>query len=73
MLTIFQAMRLAVLCLMESMTSNTTRGTVYVGQSADTPTFAVDNIVRWCQTERLKYWPHATHLMIEADCGGSNG
>ncbi len=48
------------------------RGTVYVGQSADTPTFAVDNSVRWCQTERLEYWAHATHLMIEADCGGSN-
>ncbi len=48
------------------------RGTVYVGQSADTPTFAVDNIVRWCQTERLEYWSDATHLMIEADCGGSN-
>jgi len=48
------------------------RGTVYVGQSADTPTFAVDNIVRWCQTERLEYFPDATHLMLEADCGGSN-
>jgi len=49
------------------------RGIVYVGQSADTPTFAVDNIVRWCQTERLAYFPEATQLMIEADCGGSNG
>lgn len=48
------------------------RGTVYVGQSADTPSFAVDNIVRWCHTEQLEYYPHATHLMIEADCGGSN-
>jgi hypothetical protein len=48
------------------------RGTVYVGQSADTPTFAVDNIVRWCQTERLTYFPDATHLLIEADGGGSN-
>ena len=48
------------------------RGTVYVGQSADTPTFAVDNIVRWCQTERMEYFPDATHLMLEADCGGSN-
>ena len=48
------------------------RGTVYVGQSADTPTFAVDNIVRWCQTERREYFPDATHLMLEADCGGSN-
>jgi len=49
------------------------RGTVYIGQSADTPSFAVDNIVHWCQTERLVYYPGATHLMIEADCGGSNG
>jgi len=31
-------------------------GTVYVGQSADTPTFAVDNVVRWCQTRRWKRW-----------------
>jgi hypothetical protein len=49
------------------------RGTVYVGQSADTPTFAVDNIVRWCQTERLIHYPEATRLLIEADSGGSNG
>jgi len=49
------------------------RGVVYVGQSADTPAFAVDNIVRWCQTERLTCFPEATQLLIEADCGGSNG
>lgn len=49
------------------------RGIVYVGQSADTPAFAVDNIVRWCQTERPVYFPEATRLLIEADCGGSNG
>jgi hypothetical protein len=49
------------------------RGTVYVGQSADTPTFAVDNIAHWCRTEMPKRFPEATHLMIEADCGGSNG
>jgi hypothetical protein len=49
------------------------RGVVYVGQSADTPTFAVDNIVRWCETEGLIYFPEATRLLIEADCGGSNG
>jgi hypothetical protein len=48
------------------------RGIVYVGQSADTPAFAVANIVRWCQTERPVYFPYATHLMIEADSGGSN-
>jgi hypothetical protein len=29
--------------------------------------------VRWCQTERPIYYPQSTQLMIEADCGGSNG
>lgn len=49
------------------------RGTVYVGQSADTPAFAVDNIAHWCQTELPLSFPDATCLMIEADGGGSNG
>jgi hypothetical protein len=48
------------------------QGTVYVGQSADTPTFAVDNIAHWCATERLARFPQATELLIEADSGGSN-
>jgi len=48
-------------------------GTVYVGQSADTPAFAVDNIAHWCRTELPDRFPGATQLMIEADCGGSNG
>ena len=48
------------------------RGTVYVGQSADTPAFAVDNIAHWCQTELPLSFPGVTHLMIEADGGGSN-
>jgi len=48
-------------------------GTVYVGQSADTPTFAVDNLVHWCQTELPERFPDATELLIEADAGGSNG
>jgi hypothetical protein len=48
------------------------RGTVYVGRSADTPAFAVDNIAHWCRTELPERFPDATHLMIEADCGGSN-
>ena len=47
-------------------------GTVYVGQSADTPAFAVDNIAAWCGTELPERFPQATHLLIEADCGGSN-
>lgn len=48
-------------------------GTVYVGQSADTPAFAVDNIAAWCRTELPERFPGATHLLIEADGGGSNG
>lgn len=48
-------------------------GTVYVGQSADTPTFAVDNLVRWCETELPLRFPGKTELLIEADSGGSNG
>lgn len=47
-------------------------GTVYVGQSADTPAFAVDSIADWCRSERPQRFPHATHLLIEADSGGSN-
>lgn len=48
------------------------RGTVYVGQSADTPAFAVDNIAHWCATELRERYPAATHVLIEADSGGSN-
>ena len=48
------------------------RGTVYVGQSADTPAFAVDNLLHWCQTELPQRFPGATHLFLEADGGGSN-
>jgi Rhodopirellula transposase DDE domain len=48
------------------------RGTVYVGQSADTPTFAVDNLLDWCQTELPQRFPGATEVFIEADGGGSN-
>ncbi len=49
------------------------QGTIYLGQSTDTPTFAVENIARWCATERLERFPQANALLIEADSGGSNG
>lgn len=48
------------------------RGTVYIGQSADTPAFAVANIAQWCRTELRERYPQATRLLIEADSGGSN-
>ncbi len=47
-------------------------GTVYVGQSADTPEFAVDNIAAWCARTLPLYYPQAQRLLIEADGGGSN-
>lgn len=48
------------------------QGTVYVGQSADTPQFAVDAIAAWCATELRVCYPQATALLIQADGGGSN-
>ena len=48
------------------------RGTVYIGQSADTATFAVDSIADWCRTELRERYPQASKLLIEADSGGSN-
>jgi len=49
------------------------RGLVCVGTSADTPAFAVDAIEYWWVHERPRHFPHATELLILADCGGSNG
>jgi len=46
--------------------------TIYVGHSADTPMFAVDNLAHWCQHELPQRFPTATHLLLEADGGGSN-
>ena len=49
------------------------RGTMYVGQSADTPAFACANLAQWVGEEMRSRYPDATQLLIEADCGGSNG
>ena len=48
------------------------RGTVYVGQSADTPRFAVDMLARWWVDEGRPAFPAADELLILADGGGSN-
>lgn len=48
------------------------RGTVYVGQSADTPRFAVDMLARWWADEGQEAFPTAHELLILADGGGSN-
>ncbi|OWK38183.1 hypothetical protein FRUB_04381 [Fimbriiglobus ruber] len=49
------------------------RGYVYVGESADTPEFAVDAIVSWWKSHGRRRFPDATKLLILADSGGSNG
>ena len=48
-------------------------GYVAVGQSADTPEFAVDAIVAWWHHTGQARYPHATDILILADGGGSNG
>jgi hypothetical protein len=49
------------------------RGTVCVGQSGDTPRFAVGAIARWWQEEGQAAYPRAERLLVLADAGGSNG
>ncbi|MBZ5503707.1 MAG: bacillithiol biosynthesis deacetylase BshB1, partial [Acidobacteriia bacterium] len=47
---------------------------LYAAAYADVrPTFAVDNLARWCETELPLRFPGKTDLLIEADSGGSNG
>ena len=49
------------------------KGHVFVGQSADTPEFAVDNLVDWWQETGRWDWPEAFALLVLADAGGSDG
>lgn len=48
-------------------------GYVSVGQSADTPEFAVDAILWWWQEFGQEHYAEAPELLILADGGGSNG
>lgn len=49
------------------------RGTLFIGISHDTPSFAVDCVEQWWRTEGRKRNPDARRLAILADGGGSNG
>ena len=49
------------------------RGYVYVGCSADTPQFAVEQIATWWQAFGCHDFPEAKRLLILCDAGGSNG
>jgi hypothetical protein len=53
------------------ITHNT--GWVTVGQDHDTASFAVATIGRWWEVVGQPTYPRATHLLICADGGGSNG
>lgn len=48
-------------------------GTVAVGESGDTPAFAVAAIARWWEGPGRLAYPEADRLLILADGGGSNG
>jgi hypothetical protein len=48
------------------------RGLVAVGQSADTPRFAVTAISHWWAEEGRVAYPTADRLLVLADAGGSN-
>ena len=48
------------------------RGFVSVGVSAETADFATRAIYTWWVREGREYYPDATCLVIEADCGGAN-
>lgn len=49
------------------------RGSVFVGESHDTPQFAVSSIEKWWRYEGRRRYTQADELLILADCGGSNG
>jgi hypothetical protein len=51
---------------------NHNQGYVYVGQSADTPEFAVDGIANWWRTYGRQAFPGVNQLLILCDAGGSN-
>jgi hypothetical protein len=48
-------------------------GLLVVGQSADTPEFAVNCILTWWRSYGREHYPNAKRLLILADSGGSNG
>lgn len=48
-------------------------GLLVVGQSADTPEFAVNCICKWWHCYGREHYPEAKRILILADGGGSNG
>lgn len=48
-------------------------GALIIGESADTPEFAVNSILKWWKKHGQQDYPNAKRLLILADSGGSNG
>jgi len=48
------------------------RGSIFVGTSHDTATFAVESIAKWWRYDGRWRYPGAKQLLIQADGGGSN-
>jgi hypothetical protein len=48
-------------------------GSVFVGTSHNTATFAVDSLARWWVYDGRRRYPESAHLLILADGGSSNG
>jgi Rhodopirellula transposase DDE domain len=49
------------------------QGWVSVGIDHDTAEFAVESIRHWWYSMGEQFYPESQHIMITADCGGSNG
>ena len=48
-------------------------GVLLVGQSAETPAFAVNSILTWWRQHGQDHYRRSQRLLVLADCGGSNG
>jgi hypothetical protein len=48
------------------------KGAIYLGTSHDTAAFAVNSIYSWWKQHGSVRYPHARHILILADNGGSN-
>lgn len=48
------------------------KGTIFLGTSHDTPSFAVDSIEKWWINEGRDRYPNTDEILILADSGGSN-
>ena len=68
----FRSLAVGVAILYGIYDSPANRGSVCVGVSHETSTFAVFSIRQWWRREGRQRYPNARHLLLLADTGGSN-